>query len=175
MQLNYGVSGFKKIGMLLIGLIFLGLAGCVQNTDDLIAPILSTQGLEYNERIPLNDDFDGCLGERITITGDQHIVGRFTKDGKGLLHFGFTRNTHGTGLGQISGDTYLLTDTVNRSSFESVAGEPRVFLEHYQSHLIHLSGNTANDDAILHFLSKITIDANGNITSVVELKKAECK
>jgi hypothetical protein len=57
--------------------------------------------------ISFTDDFDSCSGERITVDGIQHIVGRFTHDGSGKLHFGFSRNTSGKGIGQVTGDTYL--------------------------------------------------------------------
>ncbi len=172
MQLNHWSIGNRKLMGLWTYLSLLIFTGCGQG---LVYPNLDTAALEYNERIPLNDDFDSCLEERIVITGVQHIVGRFTRDANGRLHFGFTRNTHGTGLSQTSGIKYLLTDTVNRASLEVIAGEPRVFLEQYQGHLMRVGGNNDNDDALLHFLSKITMDANGNITSVVELERVECK
>jgi hypothetical protein len=165
----------KRILILLIGLGFLALPGCVQNTEDLTRADLFATGLDYNEKIPLNDDFDTCLGERVTITGIQHIVGRFRQDSQGRLHFGFTRNTHGTGFGQVSGDKYLFTDTVNTTSFEVIAGEPKVFVERYTAHLMRVRGNTANDDALLHFLSRIVVDANGHVTSSIEREKFDCK
>jgi hypothetical protein len=160
----------SKCIILLGGL--LTLSGCLKNSPE---PNLEPLELEYNLNIPLNDDFDTCSGERVTITGSQHIVGRFTQDQKGHLHFGFTRNTHGTGTGQVSGAKYLLTDTVNRASLEVIAGETRTFLEQYQEHLMRVGGNTKNDDALVHLLSKITINANGTVTSSVEFIKAECK
>ncbi len=171
MHLNNWAVIPKRMIIVLASLGFLALTGCMQ---DLAQPSLDTAGLEYNEIVPLNDDFDTCLGERVTIIGTQHIVGRFTNDKQGRFHFGFTRNTHGTGIGQVSGAKYLLTDTVNRTSLE-VTGEPRVFLEQYQGHLMRVGSNSSDDDALLHFLSKITIDANGNVSSSVELEKAECK
>jgi len=61
-------------------------------------PTLVSASLEYNEKISFIDDFDACSGERVSIDGIQHIVGRLTKDATGKFHFGFTRNTKGTGI-----------------------------------------------------------------------------
>ena len=138
-------------------------------------PASVSAAVEYNERIPLNDDFDGCSGERILINGIQHIVGRFTKDGTGRLHFGFTRNTQGTGIGQVSGDRYVLTDAVARTSLEVVPGEVKTFTEQYHSLLIRQGEESSIDDTILHFLSKITINANGDVAATVEIQSVECR
>ena len=137
------------------------------------APV--SAAVEYNEKIPFTDDFDACSGERVTIDGIQHIVGRFTKDGKGRLHFGFTRNTNGAGIGQISGDEYILKDTVSRTDIEVVPDQPSVFKEAYHSVFIHKGESFSNDDTLIHFLTKITVNANGDITAAVEIQSVECK
>jgi hypothetical protein len=138
-------------------------------------PALVSAAMEYNEKIPFVDDFDACSGERISVDGVQHIVGRFTKDGNGKLHFGFTRDTIGTGIGQISGDKYVLTDAVARSSLEIVPGQSQTFLEQYHSRLIRQGEAFAADDTLIHFLSKITLNADGEVTASIEIQKVECK
>ena len=130
---------------------------------------------EYNGQISFTDDFDGCLGERITIDGIQHILGRFTRDSNGKLHFGFTRNTRGKGIGQSTGDPYILVDTVSRASLEVVPGEPQVFTEGYRSVLLHHGEASSNDDTIIHFLSTVTVSANGAVTATVEIQSVECR
>jgi hypothetical protein len=146
----------------------LGLIGWIQ-------PASVSASTEYNEQISFTDDFDGCLGERITVDGIQHIVGRFTRDGSGKLHFGFSRNTRGKGIGQTTGDTYLLQDTVSRTSLEIVPGEPRVYTEGYRSILMHHGEELPDDDTIIHFLSKVTVTANGDVTTEVEIQNVECR
>lgn len=173
MKLNQSWSHWSK-GFVIL-LIALALAGCVQNTEDLRQTNLAAAGLEYNERISFTDDFDTCLGERVAITGVQHVVGQFTQDSNGRLHFGFKRNTRGTGIGQVTGNKYLLTDTVSITEFEVTPGEPKIFMQRYTEHLMRVSGNTPNDDAMLHFLTKITVDANGNVSSSIERERFECK
>ena len=153
---------------LLALVVILALTGWVQ-------PASVSAATEYNEQISFIDDFDGCLGERITVEGIQHIVGRFTRDASGQLHFGFSRNTRGKGVGQVTGDAYLLLDTVSRASLEITPGEPRVFTEGYRSILMHHGEALPNDDTVIHFLSRLTVNANGEVTSVIEIQSVECR
>jgi hypothetical protein len=138
-------------------------------------PIPASAAVEYNERISFIDDFDACSGERVSIAGIQHIVGRVTKDAMGKFHFGFTRNTKGTGVGQISGDKYILTDAVGQMDFEFVSGQPRILTQEYHSVFIHKGEAFSNDDTIIHFLSKLTVKANGEITTAIEIQNVECR
>ena len=138
-------------------------------------PVPVNAAVEYNEKIPFTDDFDACSGERVSITGVQHVVGRFTKDAAGKFHYGFTRNTKGTGMGQISGDKYILTDAVGQIDFEFVPGQPRILTQEYHSVFIHKGEAFSNDDTIIHFLSKLIIDANSQLTTEVEIQSVECR
>jgi hypothetical protein len=139
------------------------------------SPIPASAAVEYNQRISFVDDFDACSGERVSITGVQHIVGRLTSDASGKLHFGFSRNTLGTGFGMVSGEKYILTDAVARSGFEIVSGQPQTLLEEYHSRFIRRGETSRQDDTIIHFLSKITINANGEMTTSIEIQDVECQ
>ena len=138
-------------------------------------PASVSAATEYNEQISFTDDFDGCLGERITVDGIQHIVGRFTRDASGKLHFGFSRNTRGKGIGQTTGDKYLLQDAVSRTILEVTPGEPRVFTEGYRFILMRHGEKLPNDDTVIHFLSRLTVNANGAVTTAIEIQSVECR
>ncbi len=138
-------------------------------------PLPVSAAVEYNEKISFIDDFDACSSERVSIDGIQHIVGRFTKDAAGKFHFGFTRNTSGTGVGQTSGDEYILTDAVSQMDFEFVPGQPRILMQEYHSVFIHKGEAFSNDDTIIHFLSKLIINANGEVTTTTEIQSVECQ
>ena len=153
---------------LLVLMVILGFTGWVH-------PASVSAAVEYNEAIHFSDDFDSCSGERVLIHGTQYIVGRFTKDAAGRLHFGFTRNTRGSGIGQISGDTYILTDAVTRASLELVSGEVTTYNEQYSARLIRRGEEALNDDSFIHFLSKITITADGNVNTFVEIQSVACR
>ena len=131
--------------------------------------------MEYNEKISFTDDFDGCSGEHITVDGVQHIVGHVTKDADGRFHYVFTRNTKGTGIGQSTGDRYIMTDTVAQLNLHVLPGETQTLSQVYHSVLIHLGEKLPGDDTIIHFLSKVTIDANGEVTTLIEVQKVECR
>jgi len=135
----------------------------------------ASAAVEYNEKISFTDDFDACSGERVSIDGVQHIVGRLTKDAAGKFHFGFTRNTRGTGVGQISGDEYILTDAVSQMDLEFVPGQPRILAQEYHSVFIHKDEAFSNDDTIIHFLSKLMINANGEVTTTTDIQSVECQ
>jgi len=140
----------------------------------LARPTLVNAALEYNDTIRFQDDFDGCSGERILVDGTQHIVGRVSEDATGRLHFGFTRNTHGSGIGYASGDQYVLTDTVSRASLEVAPGEARIFTERYHARLIRRGETVTDDDTLVQFLTKIMYNANGVLTASVEIQSVTC-
>lgn len=141
----------------------------------ILTPVSASAAVEYNQKISFVDDFDACSGERVSIEGVQHIVGRFTTDARGKLHFGFSRNTVGSGIGMVSGARYILTDAVARSDFEIVSGQPQVLVQEYHSRFIRLGESTPDDDTIIHFLSKITVNANGDVATSIEVQNVECK
>ena len=159
------VRWFRKFLVLLATLSLIGWA----------RPASVSAATEYNEIIQFSDDFDSCSGERVLINGSQHIIGRFTKDAAGRLHFSFTRHTQGKGIGQSSGDDYILTDSVTRTNLEFVSSEVPILTEQYNSRLLRLGEEGASDDTIIHFLSKVTIDANGEMTTLIEIQSVECR
>ena len=151
---------------LLIGVLLLAIAARTST---------ASAAMEFNERVILDDDFDGCSGERIRVQGVQHIVGHLTTDSAGRQHFGFTRNTQGMGVGQSSGGIYIFTDSISRTSFEAAPGEFKTFTQQYQTQLIRRGEDASPDDAILHMLTHITLSPDGNITTMVELLRVECR
>jgi hypothetical protein len=161
-------SLFRRFRTLLVFAMVLGLTGWA-------SPTSVSAATEYNQQISFTDDFDGCLGERITVDGIQHIVGRFTRDSNGKLHFGFTRDTRGKGIGQLTGDTYNMIDTVSRTILEVTPGESRVFSEGYKTLLMHQGETSSNDDTVIHFLSTVTVSANGDVTAEVAIQSVECQ
>src|SRR6185436_17997459 len=99
-------------------------------------PSVVSAATEYNEKVVFTDEFDACSGERLTVSGVQHIVGHLTQDARGRFHYVFTRNTQGTGIGQTSGDRYILIDTVAQLSLEVLQGQPRTSSQEYHSVMI---------------------------------------
>ena len=137
-------------------------------------PLFASAAVEYNQQIHFVDDFDSCSGERVLIRGVQHIVGRTTTDGTGRTRFVFTRNLHGTGQGYDSGTEYLLIDTVYQSSVEIQPGQAQFIMQEYHSRLIQRGESVSGDDTLIHFLTRITLDVNGDIITSVEIQDVSC-
>ena len=130
---------------------------------------------EYNQRISFVDDYDGCSGERITVAGVQHVVGRVTTDANGRFLYVFTRNTKGIGIGQTTGDKYIMTDTVAQLNLHVLPGETQTLSQVYNTVLIHQGETTPGDDTVIHFLSRVTIAANGDVTTAIEVQNVDCR
>ena len=140
-----------------------------------VKPTAVSAATEYNEKVAFTDDFDACSGERVTISGVQHIVGHVTKDAEGRFHYVFTRNTKGTGVGQETADRYILIDTVAQLNLEVLPGQTQTLSQEYHSVLLHQGEGLASDDTVIHFLSKLTIGVNGNVTTLIEVQSVECR
>jgi hypothetical protein len=126
-------------------------------------------------QVPFDDDFDACGGERVRVSGIQTVVSRVSQDGSGRWHYGFTRSTRGTGVGQVSGASYVLNGAVSRASLEVTPGEPRVYTEQYSARLIRKGENATPDDSYVHFLGTITVNANGEVTATVSIQRVDCR
>jgi hypothetical protein len=138
-------------------------------------PIVASATTDYNEKISFTDDFDGCSGERITVSGIQHIVGHITKDANDRFHYVFTRNTKGTGIGQSTGDQYILIDTLTQLNLDVLPGTAQTLSQEYHSVLLHQGEGLPGDDTVIHFLFKLTIDVNGDVTTLIEVQNVECR
>jgi hypothetical protein len=138
-------------------------------------PMAVRAATEYNERISFVDDYDGCSGERIRVDGVQHIVGHVTTDANGGLYYVFTRNTKGKGVGQSTGDQYIMTDAVAQLNLHVLPGDTQTLSQEYHTVLIHQGESLPDDDTIIHFLSRVTVNANGDVTSSTEIQNVECR
>jgi hypothetical protein len=132
--------------------------------------------LEDIDLVPLDDEFDSCSDEVVTVTGTQRIVSRVTEDAQGQLHISFTRHTQGTGIGQESGAEYLLIDSVTRSQVTVNKQDGETYLtEGSQLLLIRKGETTSADDTILHLVTRWTITADGEMTPDVKIDRVLCR
>ena len=130
--------------------------------------------VQYNLWIPFTDDFDSCAGERVVVSGTQHLVGTTTRDGSGQEHFSFHRHTQGTGT--VSGTDYLLIDSVAKVDLIGIEdGDQRVFTQMSQALFIRKGESAPHDDSIVHMLTHITMTPDGAITASVEIISAACR
>ena len=132
--------------------------------------------VEYNLWIPFTDDFDSCAGERVVVSGTQHLVGTATVDGSGQSHFTFTRHTRGTGVGTVSGTDYLLVDSVTKVDLTGTNdGEQRVFTQMAQALFIRKGESAPGDDSVVHMFTHVTTTPSGDTAASVEITSAACR
>jgi hypothetical protein len=121
------------------------------------------------ERVPIDIIAQGC-GEQIHLTGTILSTFTFTPNGSGGFLVAFDANPQGvTGVGLTSGATYHGTG-VTRETTTVNGASTDTFVNSFK--LIG-TGQTPNflETDIFH----VTIDANGNVTSVVAFSTIKCQ
>ena len=131
---------------------------------------------EKNYRVSFTDDFDSCSGERVVVTGEQHIVEQATVDGAGQTHIVFHRNTFGTGVGAVSGAEYQMFDTVNLGErVESVQGGTTIYTQFYETAIVRKGETGTGDDSYVRMMTRITIAPDETQTVEIEFLSVTCR
>lgn len=134
------------------------------------APVMAAGGTDVTNHMPMALTLLSCGGEIVTITGDQRILFHFQDDGNNGFHGRFLFAQDGSGVGQVSGDTYQFRSSIGASFAASLF--PIVFSFESNSHL-----NTAgpNNNQNLHMKQHVTISANGDMSAVVGEARIDCQ
>jgi hypothetical protein len=124
----------------------------------------------------LEDDFTTCTGESIFVTGGQHVFEQIFKEDGDQQHFIFHRNTFGTGVSTVSGDKYMLQDTVTKVDLiGTTEGDTTVFVQFSELTFIQKGETTQRDDLHVLMLSRYTITPDDTRTGEIELVSAICR
>jgi hypothetical protein len=131
---------------------------------------------KFNDRIPFtSESFNPCTGEVVRFEGTQHLVFHSTEDADGGFHFRGHTNLQATGVSD-SGAKYIVHEGFNSQDKFDVIGESATnFTFMVTLQFIRQGSETAEDDFQAKVLSHVTINANGEVTSVVEPGESECK
>ncbi len=116
-----------------------------------------------------------CTGEVILVEGTGHVVGHYTEDASGGLHYVLHSHSQGRGV-STSGAKYTFSSGSNQthnvkvdaSSAEAFTWTDRVIFNRQGS-------DTPGDDLQGHFLFHATVNANGELTVVFERAEFECR
>jgi hypothetical protein len=133
------------------------------------------------EVVEFIDDFDACpempggIVEHVVVTGTQRILEQVTEDGTGRLHISFTRHTQGTGVGTVSGDEFLLIDSVTRSQVTIGTEGDTILTERFVLLFIRKGEPVPNDDLLAHMITETTITSDGEMTTTVKFESVECR
>jgi hypothetical protein len=132
----------------------------------------------FNEWVPVSTVIQGeCLSEDISLEGSNHVVGTTTQDAGGNSHVQGHTNLVVEGVGITSGDVYVVREVNNMNgNLHDFEGDqaPATFTQPYTLHAIRKGPDTPEDDFVVRFLSRTTVNANGEVTSSVEEARVEC-
>jgi hypothetical protein len=113
---------------------------------------------------------DGA-GEVVQLSGNLHTLFHFTDDGAGGFHAMNESNPQGiSGTGLTSGDKYQGTG-VTRSNFNAGAIPfNQTFINNFR-----IIGEGPGNNLLIHHNFHITVNANGELTALVDNFSAECR
>jgi hypothetical protein len=122
---------------------------------------------------PLNSPVgSSCSPEFVDVTGIVHLVRHTMQNGQGLVSQIVQLNASGIGVGQISGQTYVFT----QSSHEVFNSQPPAleFTMVETIHLIRAGEAPQRDDFRLRLIVHVTINENGDMTAQVNSFERIC-
>lgn len=112
----------------------------------------------------------GGAGEEVILSGTLHLLSHTTFDNRGGFHAKFHAQPQGvTGLGLTTGDTYQGTG-VTQDQFNGTVGSEFTFVNNF-----NIIGQGPGNNAMIHETFHVTVNANGQVTAVVDNFRATCK
>ena len=113
---------------------------------------------------------DGGAGEVVTLSGDLHIVLRYTESQGGAIHAASHFQPQGiSGVGETTGDKYQGTG-VTQDEFNATVGVEETFVNNFR-----IIGQGPSNNYLVHSVFHITFNANGSITALVDTLSVDCR
>lgn len=113
----------------------------------------------------------GGTGEVVWLSGNLHTLWHFTEDGAGGFHVMSEVNPQGvSGVGEVTGDKYQGTG-VTRFDFNARSLQmTTTFVNNFR-----IIGQGTDNNFLVHNNFHVTVNANGELTVVVDNFSAECR
>ncbi|MGE5277186.1 MAG: hypothetical protein ACM3SU_09340 [Acidobacteriota bacterium] len=143
----------------------------------LLAVPVARAEVDENVRLPVEIVLEipcanGGAGEIVTLTGDLHIVTSYVINGnvvRGRFHY----QPQGiSGDGSITGDHYQATG-VTQGQFKSSLQNGQAVISFVNN--FRIIGQAPGNNFLVHENLHLTINANGDMTAVVDQVGADCK
>ena len=135
-----------------------------------VAAAPATQEIVLVDQYVIND----CNGEFVHLVGNLHLVTKVTEDGAGGFHILSRVNRQGmSGVGLTTGAKYQASGGNNLIFNYKV--EPPFPYEWTNVVKYNLIGQGKVDDLTMHSTVHITVNANGEVTSEVEVERLSCR
>lgn len=128
-----------------------------------------------NEQVPITVfAFVPCAndgaGELVVLTGTLHVLTHVTIDDQGGLHVKQHFQPQGlSGVGLTTGDTYRGTG-VTQTEFNATAATEQTSINNFR-----IIGQGRDNNFLVHSTFHVTVNANGEVTTVVDNFSAECR
>lgn len=128
-----------------------------------------------NEQVPITVfAFVPCAndgaGELVLLTGTLHVLTHVTIDDQGGLHVKQHFQPQGlSGVGLTTGDTYRGTG-VTQTEFNATAATEQTSINNFR-----IIGQGRDNNFLVHSTFHVTVNANGEVTTVVDNFSTECR
>lgn len=130
-----------------------------------------------NDKIPVEIDLDipcanGGAGELVSLTGNLHILTTFNINGN-VVRGRFHEQPQGvSGFGSVSGERYQATG-VSQGEFKSSLHNGQAIVSFINN--FRIIGQGPGNNFLVHQNVHLIINANGDMTAVVDGVEADCK
>jgi len=112
----------------------------------------------------------GGTGELVVLSGDLHVLVRFTRSKSGGVHAAAHFQPQGiSGVGQTTGEKYQATG-VTQDEFNARIGVEETFVNNFR-----IIGQARGNNFLIHENFHITINANGRVTAFVDNFRVDCR
>ena len=153
-----------------------------------VPPLLQTEAGEITVTTPGSNSFTmstvvpldmavfvpcavGGAGEVVLLSGNLHLLTHFTEDGSGGFHLVDDANPQGlSGTGLTSGDKYQGTGGTRFQLNSGPLPLTQTFVNNFR-----IIGEGGGNDLLVHHNMHLTVNANGEVTAVVDNFSVECK
>lgn len=137
-----------------------------------ISAIAQATSSTTTEKIAISGTITACNGEDVVYEGFVNVVEHFTVSSSGQVNIKFGVSINVKGIGQVTGAKYVGNQTDQFSQhYDSLDGAPFNETETFHFKLI---GNGRVPDSSAKALFHVTINANGDLTSLKIEFRSEC-
>ncbi len=131
-------------------------------------PVFAAQTVTSADKFTIELTGTTCDGVPVTATADVNAVFTTTLDANGGVHVGLLFSAEGTGT-DVLGTEYIASATSNNTVYEGP--KPSVFTIEEKFQFV---SKTSLDNFLAHAVLHATVDANGNVKSVVDQAFIKC-
>jgi hypothetical protein len=127
------------------------------------------------ERTPFSSEVSGCSGEEyFLLEGTLQTVAHTTMDANGGFYTKYQFHLWGQGEGLSSGDKYVFDNIANANVIRSPTGADLIAHESQTVKITRQGSVTTTDDFQVKAFFHITINAQGQVTAVVDSFEKVC-